>query len=123
MPKTIIIIDDEPLVRESLRAFLAKHPCEVLTAEDGEIGTTLLGDLKTPALFLVDLLMPNMDGWGFLDKIREHAAALKVQHQIILLSGSANAELIANQEEVGFISKPFSLADLKAKILPFLEQG
>jgi DNA-binding NtrC family response regulator len=68
----ILVIDDERAVRGSIRGFLEDRDYQVLEAEDGRQGIEILKGAQ-PALVLVDLRMPEVDGLDVLSYAREHA--------------------------------------------------
>ncbi len=68
--KTILIVEDDEGIRDSLKLILEYAGYAVETAENGKIGVERLSTIKTPCLILLDLMMPVMDGWAF-------AAAMK----------------------------------------------
>ena len=84
----ILIIEDEKPLREAFRFLLSGEHYEVLVAENGRMGLSLLKKCK-PDLILLDMLMPLMDGLGFLRKARlpEQYPGVKV----IMLSNLSDA--------------------------------
>jgi DNA-binding response OmpR family regulator len=66
----ILVVDDDPDIREAIGAVLESHSCQVITACDGEEG---LGKLKEerPDLMILDLLMPRMDGFAVLKELQD----------------------------------------------------
>ncbi len=72
MPKQakILVVDDDPDIREAIRAVLEAQSHQVVTAGDGEEG---LSKLKTerPDLMILDLLMPKMDGFAVLKELQD----------------------------------------------------
>ena len=117
----IIIVEDDPSFAESLFTALTRAGYTALTAIDGEDALKQMEYLNTSCLFLVDLMMPKLDGWALLSKIREHGDQNKLTHRAIVISGSANAEDIARQEGVGFLAKPFELAALLSVVKQSVE--
>jgi len=77
--KSILIIDDDPLIRKTLSSHLAKHGFEVETAEDGEGGLEKYGEM-CPDLVLLDIRLPDTDGLDVLRQIKqkENRAAILV---------------------------------------------
>jgi len=67
---TIIIVEDDEGIRETLQFALELEHYNVVTAENGKVGLERLRAMPPPSLILLDLMMPVMDGWEF-------AAALK----------------------------------------------
>jgi CheY-like chemotaxis protein len=66
--KKILIIEDDADTKEALRDILESRGYEVYTASDGADGLELLRRLKPrPCLVVLDLMMPNFNGWDFLD--------------------------------------------------------
>jgi CheY-like chemotaxis protein len=110
--KMILIVEDEEVLRESMESLLKEEGYQVRSAVDGEDAYRILESIDKPCLFLVDLLMPNMDGWEFLERVREHGADNGLAHRSLVISGSANAQNIAQQEEAGYIGKPFHIDEL-----------
>jgi PAS domain S-box-containing protein len=66
---TVLIVDDEPDIREIFRRILSKENCHVLEAENGQVALQVI-DRQTPHLIILDLMMPEMDGFQFIDTLR-----------------------------------------------------
>lgn len=103
---TILIIDDEPLLRGSLSAFLIDSDYHIIEAENGQKGLDMLIE-KMPSVdaVLVDLNMPVMDGYEFIEK----ASKLFPEIPIIALSGVGVVDQAIRALHLGawdFISKP-----------------
>jgi len=76
--KSILIIDDDPLIRKTLSSHLTKHGFDVQTAQDGESGLKKYAEM-CPDLVLLDIRLPDTDGLDVLRQIKEkgkHAAIL-----------------------------------------------
>jgi signal transduction histidine kinase len=84
--RPILIIDDDRMLRETLRFLLEGEGYAVVEAEDGERGLRALGE-HDPCAIIVDLTMPVMDGWEFVDRVRRHGKYGSVP--ICVLSGVA----------------------------------
>ena len=67
---TVLVVDDDLTTRDLLRRILEREGCRVLEAENGLIALELLEENDRPDLVLLDLMMPDMDGFGFLVAIR-----------------------------------------------------
>lgn len=65
--QSILIVEDEPSIRETLCALLELEGYPVYTAENGKEGLKLLREIPRPCLVLLDLLMPVMNGMEFLE--------------------------------------------------------
>ena len=72
-PCTVLVVDDDPAVRDMLRRTFTKEGWEVVEAENGRIGLERL-DTTTPELVLLDLMMPEVDGFQFLEEVRANEA-------------------------------------------------
>lgn len=72
-PKDVLVIDDDPLPREFLRALLEGKGWSVRLAEGGEAGLAQIAE-KPPDLVLLDLTMRGLSGWGVINRLRVHAA-------------------------------------------------
>ena len=68
--ETILVIDDDPAVRDLMSRFLIKLGFHVVAAADGEEGLKLAKRIK-PVIITLDVVMPGMDGWGVLKTLKE----------------------------------------------------
>lgn len=66
----ILIVDDDPHIRELSRVFLKNNGFEVVEASDGMEALSKLDSIKVD-LFIIDIMMPNMDGWELCRELRE----------------------------------------------------
>ena len=104
---TILIIDDEPGIRDVLRDVLEDEGYSVLSAEDGVRGLAELAANPVDLVFL-DVWLPNMGGIDVLKRIREQSPDVEV----IMISGHANISLAVQAAKMGafdFLEKPLSL--------------
>jgi PAS domain S-box-containing protein len=111
-PITILLVDDEPLVRSATAATLAELGHEVVEAVSGN---DALEQLRTgavvPQLVITDYLMPGMNGAELAREVRRSRPAMP----ILLLTGYANLEGVA-ASDLPILAKPFREADLCAMI-------
>jgi CheY-like chemotaxis protein len=70
--KTILIIDDEADLRDVLKLSMELEGYRCYTAADGEEGLEALEQIPRPGVILLDLMMPGLNGWQFLDRLRSH---------------------------------------------------
>jgi DNA-binding response OmpR family regulator len=75
--QTVLVVEDDPQMREMLRRTLEKEGWRVLEAANGRAGLERLND-GMPALILLDLMMPEMDGFQFLQALRQRADGQRV---------------------------------------------
>lgn len=117
-PATVLVVDDVESNRHIIRNFLREYNLTVIEADNGQAGLMLAEKIK-PDIILMDLQMPVMDGQTATAKIREDK---DIKHiPVIGISASLYGD---NQQTVslmdGFISKPFSRADLVSVLAGFL---
>lgn len=111
----ILIVDDEPDVRELLSKFLRRRGYEVNTASDGPSALEAIRD-GHPDIVLLDIRLPKMDGLSVLAHLRDESDNVAV----ITMSGSADEETARKSLELGaadFITKPFNLPYLETSLL------
>jgi two-component system response regulator MprA len=105
---TILVVEDEPLIRDVLEAVLADEGYTVVTAGDGQAALEVLTQ-GVPDLVLMDVMMPRMDGPTTYQVIRSHAHLALLP--VILMSAVARpADL--DPAITAFLRKPFDVDDL-----------
>jgi len=106
---TILIIDDEDVIRQGAGAVLEKNGFEVLSAENGQTGVDLFREQSGRiSLVILDLTMPVMSGEQAFDLIR----AIRLDVPILLASGYAESDAvakIADKNFAGFLQNPFDV--------------
>lgn len=115
---SILIVDDDVDIRREVSEILREEGWEVLTASNGGEALRLLRSSLPASLILLDLMMPGTSGWEFRRaQLADPAmAAIPVLVFSSFDSGPRNAaDLHAN----GYLSKPFSIAELLGAIAPF----
>lgn len=114
MTPTLLVIDDNVSVRESLRFLLLQRGYHVHVAEGGPEGIALVKEGRIDGV-MVDVQMPGMNGFEVARVLREHAAATGRRLAIWMMTGGRSPELIRRSAEAGalaLLGKPFDLADL-----------
>ncbi len=96
--KTVLIVDDNELVRKSLAASLVTNEVKVETASNGKEGLAMAEQLH-PDLLITDVHMPEMDGLQMIEKIREYEWGKKVP--IIVMTVDEEASSINKALEAG----------------------
>ena len=116
---TVLIVEDEEHLAETLRFNLAADGYTVRMAADGAEGLSLARALR-PDLVLLDLMLPKLDGTEVLRGIREHSLAPVV----ILTARTAEADRVKGLDlgADDYVTKPFSIAELKARIRAHLRR-
>lgn len=101
-PRRLLVVEDDPAIREAFAELLAFEGFAVETACDGNEALELLRRGPLPELVLLDMMMPNLDGNGVLRALR--AEPLWAGLQVLVVSAT---ELAAPQGVAGFVKKPF----------------
>lgn len=120
MPKKILIIDDEPHIVKTLQSRLSARHYSVITAFDGNDG---LHKIKTekPDLLILDLMMPEMDGYTFIKAIRADKTIVQPPIIVVTVKEKREIDFDGDMEIQGYIVKPFNAAELEEKISEILE--
>lgn len=106
--RNILIIDDDEAIRLTLQLVLEKENYTVFTAENGQEGLEMLSEIPRPCLILLDLMMPIMDGWEFLNVKQNDSSFSKIPVVII----SAFSDQAKKMKVDGFLKKPIDLKEL-----------
>lgn len=109
MAGTILVVDDEPAIRELLRAFLEEEGYDVVAASSGDEALRQV-TAAAPAMLLSDVAMPSMSGLELCAALRRRGFGLPV----VLMSASYQPD-VADEYAVhcdGFLGKPFDLDEL-----------
>lgn len=75
---TILVVDDDSVLRRLLATVLKLRGFDVLVAEDGVQALEVLQNEDHVDLVLADIIMPQMDGWTLLERLREHHPSVPV---------------------------------------------
>jgi CheY-like chemotaxis protein len=113
----VMVVDDDPLLRTCLAELLAEYGYDTLTESDGASALDLLDNLAPsssdmPVVMLVDIVMPNMDGYELAAAIRSRSAVSTVP--LIFMSSSAPKSPGWSGQD--FLRKPFNLDRLMSSI-------
>ena len=117
----ILVVDDESRMRKLLRDFLSTKGYQILEAEDGEKALEVFEENRNKVkLVLLDVMMPKLDGWSVLRKIRQESNL-----PVIMLTarGEEQDELFGFELGVDeYIAKPFSPKILVARVEAILKR-
>ncbi|WP_261303210.1 response regulator transcription factor [Paenibacillus andongensis] len=115
----IMIVDDDPYIRELVRVFMLKEGFDVIEASDGADALKQL-EIVQVDMVIMDIMMPNMDGWELCKELREH-------YDIPLLMLTAKGE--TSQKVKGFelgtddyLVKPFEPVELAMRVKALLKR-
>ena len=113
MAKKVLIVEDDGNIAELLHLYREKEGFETQVAGDGGTGVEQFRSFQ-PDLVLLDIMLPVMDGWGVLKKIREHDKT-----PVIMLTAKGETEDKVTGLEGGaddYIVKPFEMKEVLARI-------
>ena len=107
---TVLLVEDEPMVRSVAERALTRHGYTVITADNGEDALEILAKNEPIDLLISDVVMPGMDGPTMVREARQSRPELK----ILFMSGYAEEQLrkSIDIENVNFLPKPFSVVEL-----------
>ena len=115
----ILVVDDEPMVREVLARYLEKEGFAVQTAEDGEQALAAF-EASPPDLVLLDLMLPRIDGLEVFRRMRERARSA-----VIMLTAKGEETDRVVGLELGaddYVTKPFSPREVVARVRAVLRR-
>lgn len=120
MARTILIVEDDHNIADLLRLYLEKEGYEVVIAGDGGTGLEKFRQCD-PALVLLDIMLPVMDGWGVCRAIRAESKT-----PIIMLTAKGETEDKVSGLKTGaddYITKPFEMKEVLARIEAVLRRS
>jgi DNA-binding response OmpR family regulator len=120
MSKTILVVDDEPRLVSLVEAYLSQEGFDVVTASDGRAALALARREK-PDLIILDVMMPEMDGYEFMRQHRKQQ-----ETPIILLTAKVEDDDKIVGLELGaddYITKPFRPRELMARVRAVLRRS
>lgn len=120
-PAKLLVVDDEESVRSLICRILRDSGYDVESAVDGRDALAKIA-ARLPDLIVLDLMMPELDGWGVVDALRARGPAPPV----LMLTARSDYDTFARAVREGvtaFISKPFRLQELLSATRRILEQA
>ena len=117
---TVLVIEDEESIIQLVRLYLEQLGARVLAAEDGASGIALF-ERDRPDLIILDLILPEMDGWEVCQRIRRSA-----QTPILMLTARGGEEDRVRGLELGaddYVTKPFSPRELASRVRAILRRA
>jgi PAS domain S-box-containing protein len=119
--ETVLLVEDEPAVRNLARRALQRYGYKVLEAPDGETAMALAREARDPiALLLTDVVMPGMSGRDLAQRLTEERRAMRV----LYTSGYPDTVGLTEEVEeasVAYLSKPYTPEDLARKVREVLD--
>ena len=120
--KKILVVDDSPTILMMEKMILTKGPYFTVTASDGEEAVAK-AESENPDLILMDVVMPKMDGFEAVRRIRQMAAVASVP--IIMVTTRGEEHNIETGYDAGctdYVTKPIDGGELMAKLRNYLGQ-
>jgi lipopolysaccharide/colanic/teichoic acid biosynthesis glycosyltransferase len=116
MAPRILLIDDDPLIRNVVSVSLRAEQYDVITAEHGKQALSMVQDYE-PDLILLDIMMPGIDGFQVLRELRRMDTGMRAP--VIMLT--AKHQILDKEKGFGlgaddYITKPFNIAELKLRV-------
>jgi DNA-binding NtrC family response regulator len=105
--RRILVVDDEQETRDSLSRMLARRGYEMCVAADGEDGLIKMKEFD-PEIVICDVVMPKVNGFQFLETIREWGS----KAQVIMITGQMfmyNSESVSKYDVCGYLFKPIQI--------------
>jgi len=122
MSKKILVVDDEDDILHFLELVLREKGYDVATTSNNH-KTLTKTQLKQPNLILLDIMMPQMDGWEVLKLLRVDEETADIPVAMLSARTEAKDRVQGLQEgAIDYICKPFSLQDLLVKIETIFDQ-
>jgi signal transduction histidine kinase len=119
VPGRILVVEDDPQIRDIVSLVLEDEGYEVDTASDGREALARLRGGLDPDLIVLDLMLPALDGWEFRAIQRAEPELATIPVLAVSADSSAKAAAI---DATGFLRKPFRAADLLARVRKILEE-
>ncbi|MBI3183929.1 MAG: response regulator [Myxococcales bacterium] len=111
--KRILVVDDDPDLRDTLCELLEDEGYQALPASNGKEALALLRSCPVPRVILLDLMMPVMNGWQFLEELARDSALASVP--VIVMTAHSNPGRLALRP-VELMQKPLKLDALLGAI-------
>jgi DNA-binding response OmpR family regulator len=121
MKRKIIVIDDDPVILETVHLNLARRGYEIVSFSNG---TEAIDKITTihPDLIILDVIMPEMDGWEVLKIIKDHYPEEGLKVLLLTAKSTDKDKMIGTSilKADGYITKPFDLQDFLLKVKSLL---
>lgn len=119
--RSVLVVEDDTAIAMGLRINLEKEGYEVRLANDGEAALETVRGRK-PDLVILDLMLPNMNGFEVLQTLRREGFGMPV---IVLSARTGEIDKVTGLElgAEDYVAKPFSLAELLARVRAALRRG
>lgn len=109
--KSVLVIDDDLPIRGMLAAALRHHGFQVLLAGDGAEGQRAL-NIHNPDVVLLDLAMPDVNGWDFLQRLQETGQLAKLKIIVVSAHLYNDPQAVLKMGVSAILPKPFNMPEL-----------
>jgi len=119
--KKILVVDDDPNIRELISVNLKAAGYDVLNAGNGQEALGAVA-LHTPDLVVLDIMMPQVDGWEVCKYIRDNSALEHIKIIMLTAKGTDKDKMIGRDifRADDYMTKPFDIDELKMVIGKYL---
>ncbi|WP_432353853.1 response regulator transcription factor [Sporosarcina sp. A2] len=117
----LLVVDDDPHIRELMKIFLSKEGFSIVEATDGEEALSVLETEKID-LIILDIMMPNMDGWAFCQEVRTYYSD---SLPVLMVTAKGETAQKVKGFDLGaddYLVKPFAPAELMARVRALLKR-
>lgn len=117
MKKKIMVVDDDPVILETINLNLKKRGYETIAFTNGNDALNSIPQ-NHPDLIILDVIMPEMDGWEVLKIIKDHYPQEELKVLLLTAKSTDRDKMIGTSilKADGYITKPFDLQDLLRSI-------
>lgn len=122
MSSYVLIVDDDPPIRNLVRQVLRRIGYEAREARDGSEAVAMI-DESIPRLMILDLMMPRMNGWEVIEAVRARELIDTIPIIVLTAVGAQRTEDLPSLGVRAVLGKPFEIADLMATARQILEAG
>jgi two-component system, chemotaxis family, chemotaxis protein CheY len=120
--KRVLLVEDDDEIRSSVADVLDIEGFDVQTAANGLDALRRLENGASPDMILLDMMMPVMDGWQFMEELRKLHKS--IQRPVVIFSAYGNPQGMAEElDAAGYLRKPFSVDELVAAIQCSIDQS
>ncbi|ADU65966.1 response regulator [Desulfurispirillum indicum] len=119
--KRVIVVDDEQDMLDTIRLPLRLYFQDIHTFSDSRKALDFMGSDRTPALLILDLVMPVLDGASLLEELRSQ----NIAHPTVILSATSDRKILERCHRSGvthILQKPIDFSDLRSVIAGILAQ-
>jgi two-component system chemotaxis response regulator CheY len=118
MSRKILVVEDDQAIREVLTEVLRYEGFDAFGAANGREALSLLEGREAPSLIILDLMMPVMNGWEFLDRIHQTPALAAIP---VIVASAGLSRPGAPDAAIDFMRKPIDLDEFIARVRKRLE--